>query len=131
VRSPLIIVSLCITGCGGGSSSPTTAPSSDAADTHCYEPGNCVSLPTVIPEVKPTYTLEAARARIKATVRVPAVVLSDGTVSDVTILRSLDPTFGLDAQAMIAAKQWLFNPGTKDGQADSVRVTIEFTFTLT
>ena len=67
----------------------------DAADTHCYEPGNCVSLPTVIPEVKPTYTLEAARARIKATVRVPAVVLSDGTVSDVTILRSLDPTFGL------------------------------------
>ena len=58
------------------------------------------------------------------------VVLSDGTVGDVTVLRSLDTTFGLDAQAVLAAKQWVFNPGMKDGVAVAVRVTIEMTFTL-
>ena len=128
----LVAVSLCIAGCGGGSSSPTTAPSSVTPQVPTvYEPGNGVSLPTVIRDVKPTYTLEAARARIHGTVLVAAVVLLDGTVCDVTVLRSLDTTFGLDAQAVKAAKQWLFNPGTKDGQAVAVRVTIEFTFTLT
>jgi TonB family protein len=48
----------------------------------------------------------------------------------VTVLRSLDATFGLDAQAVLAAKQWLFNPGMKDGVAVAVRVTIEMSFTL-
>jgi TonB family protein len=37
-----------------------------------------------------------------------AVVLPDGTVGEVTVLRSLDAR--LDAQAVVAAKQWLFNP---------------------
>jgi outer membrane biosynthesis protein TonB len=36
----------------------------------------------------------------------------------------------LDAQAVLAAKQWLFNPGMKDGVAVAVRVTIEMSFTL-
>ena len=58
------------------------------------------------------------------------VVLSDGTVGDVTVLRSLDTVYGLDAQAVSAAKQWVFMPGMKDGQAVAVRVTIEMTFTL-
>jgi len=48
-----------------------------------------------------------------------------------TVVRSLDPTFGLDAQAVIAARQWIFKPGTKDGQPVAVRVMIEMTFTLT
>ena len=58
------------------------------------------------------------------------VVLSDGTVGEVTVLRSLDTTFGLDGQAVLAAKQWVFNPGMKDGLPVAVRVTIEMTFTL-
>jgi protein TonB len=95
-----------------------------------YEAGNGVSVPTLVREVKPAYTAEAIRARIQGTVLLSAVVLSDGTVGDVTVLRSLDTIFGLVAQAVIAARQWLFNPGTKDGQAVAVRVTIEMTFTL-
>jgi protein TonB len=95
-----------------------------------YEPGNGVSFPTLVREVKPTYTAEAIGARIQGTVLLSAVVLSDCTVGDVTVLRSLDTAFGLDAQAVSAAKQWLFNPGTKDGQVVAVRVTIEMTFTL-
>jgi periplasmic protein TonB len=95
-----------------------------------YEPGNGVSLPSVLREVKPLYTTEAIAARIQGTVLMSVVVLSDGTVGDVTVVRSLDPIYGLDAQAVSAAKQWLFAPGMKDGTPVAVRVTIEMTFTL-
>jgi TonB family protein len=53
-----------------------------------------------------------------------------GTVGEVTVLRSFDTTFGLDAQAVRAAKQWVFNSGMKEALAVAVRVTIEMTFTL-
>jgi protein TonB len=57
-------------------------------------------------------------------------VLDDGTVGDVTVSRSLDSVHGLDEQAVKAMKQWLFDPGKKDGKAVRVRVTVEMTFTL-
>ena len=37
---------------------------------------------------------------------------------------------GLDQQAVKAAKQWRFRPGTKDGKAVAVSVTLEMRFTL-
>ena len=46
------------------------------------------------------------------------------------MLRSLDPTFGLDQQAINTAKTWRFRPGTRMGEPVSVLVTIELTFTL-
>jgi TonB family protein len=95
-----------------------------------YKPGNGVSLPTVVSEVKPDYTDEAKRARIQGNVILDAVVNSDGSVTDVKVARSLDDTFGLDKQAVNAAKQWKFKPGMKDGKAVAVRVMIEMTFTL-
>jgi periplasmic protein TonB len=96
-----------------------------------YEAGSSgVSLPTVAKQVQAAYTEEAIRNRIQGAVLMAVVVLSDGTVGEVTVLRSLDTTFGLDAQAVLAARQWVFNPGMKDGLAVAVRVTIEMTFTL-
>jgi len=95
-----------------------------------YEPGNGVSLPTLIKEVKPNYTAVAIANRIQGTVLLAAVVLPNGTVGDVTVLQSLDAAYGLDNQAVVAAKQWVFAPGMKDGLPVAVRVTIEMTFTL-
>ena len=60
----------------------------------------------------------------------PCVVRPDGTVGDVQIVRSLDPTFGLDLQAIAAVKQWKFAAGTRLGEPVAVRITIELTFTL-
>jgi len=124
-------VVLCgIAGSVGCSSGPTT-PSTPAPIT-VYEAGTAgVSLPTVIREVRPNYTPDAIANRIQGHVLLTAVVLANGTVGEVTVTRSLDTTFGLDAEAVRAAKQWLFNPGTKDGVAVAVRVTIEMTFSLT
>jgi len=59
-----------------------------------------------------------------------AVVLEDGTVDDVAVIRSLDTKYGLDGQAVKAAKQWLFSPGMKDGKPIAVKITIELAFTL-
>jgi periplasmic protein TonB len=125
----LVALALAIAGCGGSSSSPA-APSSGSPPIVVYEAGNGVSFPTLVKEVKPEYTAAAIAARIQGSVVMSAVVLSNGTVGDVTVVRSLDTVFGLDAEAVKAAKQWMFNPGTKDGQAVAVRVSIEMTFTL-
>jgi outer membrane biosynthesis protein TonB len=46
------------------------------------------------------------------------------------VVRSLDPTFGLDQEAIKAARQWRFRPGRLMGEAVPVLVTIELTFTL-
>jgi TonB family protein len=58
------------------------------------------------------------------------IVRPDGTVSDVQVLRSLDPVFGLDQEAVKAAAQWRFAPGTRFGEPVPVLITIELQFTL-
>jgi protein TonB len=70
------------------------------------------------------------RARLQGLVTVEAVVLADGSVGDVTLIRSLDSTFGLDQQAIVAVKQWRFVPGTRFGKPIPMLVTVELSFTL-
>ena len=89
-----------------------------------------VTQPRVLTQVKPQYTSQAMVAKMQGVVMLEAVVLPDGTVGDVRILRSLDPVFGLDQQAIRAVKQWRFTPATRRGQPIPVLVTIELTFTL-
>jgi TonB family protein len=95
-----------------------------------YRPGSGVTLPIKLREVKPAYTSDAMRAKVQGTVLLQCVVRPDGTVGDVEIVKSLDPVFGLDQEAVKAAKQWLFRPGTRFGEAVPVLITIELTFTL-
>jgi protein TonB len=95
-----------------------------------YQPGNGVSFPIKLREVRPNYTSDAMRAKVQGTVLLQCVVKQDGTVGDVQVIRSLDPTFGLDSEAVKAAKQWLFRPGMRLGEPVPVVVTIELTFTL-
>jgi protein TonB len=79
---------------------------------------------------KPSYTSEAMKARIQGVVLIEAVVEADGTVGNVKVIRSLDPEFGLDQEAIKTAKRWRFEPGTRLGVPVPVIVTIELTFTL-
>jgi TonB family protein len=102
--------------------------SSDEAVQKAGEAG--VTLPHVVREVKPDYTGAAIAAKITGRVLVMAVVLTDGTVREVHVSRSLDPKYGLDREAVAAVKRWRFVPGTRDGRPVSVLVSIELTFTL-
>ncbi len=85
--------------------------------------------PVVVREVKPGYTPDAMRARIQGEVLISAVVLPDGTVTRLRILRSLDRAFGLDEQALAAVRQWRFKPGTR-GQPVAVQVDIAVGFNM-
>jgi len=95
-----------------------------------FRPGNGVSQPRLLSEVKPQYTADAMRAKVQGTVLVVCVVRADGTITDVRVARSLDPTFGLDQQAIAAVKQWKFAPGTRLGEPVAVQIRVELTFTL-
>jgi TonB family protein len=99
-------------------------------DSTVYAPGNGVSLPSVVKQVNPSYTSEAQQQRIEGKVGLSCVVRSDGHVTDITVIRSLDPVYGLDRQAVEAMRQWEFKPGVKDGKAVAVKVAIEMNFTL-
>ena len=101
-----------------------------AQDSTIYLPGNGVSLPQVVKQVKAEYTQEAMRQMIEGVVGLDAVVLADGAVGEVTVTQSLDAVYGLDDQAVKAMKRWQFKPGTKDGKAVAVRVAVRMNFTL-
>ncbi len=118
------------TGIGPGTGSGLGPGSGGGTGGGVYQPGNGVTLPRIIREVKPQYTSDAMRAKVQGIVWLQCVVNKDGSVGDVQVLRSLDPTFGLDQQAVLAARQWKFVPGTRLGEPVPVLITIELTFTL-
>jgi len=93
-------------------------------------PGNGVTAPRLIREVKPGYTSDAMRARIQGIVRLQAIVLPDGSVGSTRVVRSLDQTFGLDREAEKTVRQWRFQPGTLGGRAVPVVIDVELAFTL-
>ncbi len=97
-----------------------------------YRPGPGIVNPVVVSSVQPKYTREAMQARLSGVVELEAVVLTDGTVGDVKVLKSLDSQLGLDNEAVAAAKQWSFRPGTlaSTGQPVPVAVTVVFAFRL-
>ena len=95
-----------------------------------YRPGAGITLPVVLFEKKPAYTADAMRAKVQGSVWLECIVMPDGSVGEVKVTRSLDPIFGLDQEAIKAAKMWRFRPGMRQGEAVPVIITIELTFTL-
>jgi len=118
------------TGIGSGQGSGIGPGFGGGIGGGAYMPGNGVTNPVVLKEVKPAYTAEAMRAKVQGTVWLQCVVMPDGTVGNVHVTKSLDSTFGLDQEAIKAAKQWRFKPGMRMGEPVPVLVTIELTFTL-
>lgn len=118
------------TGTGSGQGSGLGEGVGGGTGGGVYRPGSGVTVPRVIREVKPQYTADAMRAKVQGVVWIECVVMPDGTVGDAKVIRSLDPVFGLDQEAIKAARQWRFVPGTRENQPVPVLVTIELTFTL-
>jgi len=118
------------TGVGAGEGSGLGQGSGGGTGGGTYRPGNGVTVPQLVREVKPAYTADAMRAKVQGTVWLECVVMPDGSVGRVEVIRSLDSTFGLDQEAIKAAKQWRFRPGTRLGEPVPVLITIELAFTL-
>jgi TonB family protein len=117
-------------GIGPGTGSGLGPGSGGGTGGGAYRPGNGVTMPRLLREVKPNYTSDAMRAKIQGKVLVECIVNIHGEVTDVKILNSLDPTFGLDQEAIKAAKQWRFSPGARLGEPVPVLISIELSFTL-
>lgn len=118
------------TGIGSGQGSGLGPGWGGGTGGGAYRPGNGVETPRLIREVKPQYTAQAMRAKIQGEVLLECVVLPDGSVGNIRVARSLDAAFGLDQEAIKAARQWRFAPGTRQGQPVPVLVTIAIAFTL-
>lgn len=85
---------------------------------------------TLVRSVQPQYTNEARQRSIEGAVSLRILVLPDGSVGEVSVDKSLDRQTGLDEQAMIAARYWLFEPAVVDGQPVAVRTRLELEFRL-
>ena len=89
-----------------------------------------MSWPRLVREVKPNYTPDAMRAQVEGMVELEILVLEDGSVGRVNIVRSLDARFGLDQEAINAVRRWRFDPGRRMGKAVATRVGVELSFNL-
>jgi protein TonB len=76
------------------------------------------------------YTTEAIRARAQGAITVECVVQPSGVCTNIRVIHAFNPTFGLDQEAIKAAAQWRFRPGTRGGRPVAVLVTMEIAFSL-
>ncbi len=94
-----------------------------------YQVGGGVTPPTVLSQVKPSYTPEALQQKVQGSIVLELVVRRDGQPSDVRIVRSLDPG-GLDEEAVRAVRMWRFNPGRLAGTPVDVLVIVVLDFSI-
>lgn len=74
------------------------------------------------------YTPEERAAGIEGEVWISAMIDEQGVPANLKVTRSLHPR--LDAQALAAAAQWRFKPGTRDQHPITMQVTLAISFRL-
>jgi periplasmic protein TonB len=87
-----------------------------------------VKPPRIVHKSEPRYSPEAKDAKIEGIVVLSAVVETDGRVTGVQVVRSLETS--LDEQAVKAIRSWVFEPATKDDVPVPVKARIEINFRL-
>jgi TonB family protein len=112
------------------SSALAAPPSSTPTVQEALKPGDGVTLPRVIKEVRPQYTAAAMHEKIQGSVHIEMVVSTSGEPTELRVTQSLDAEYGLDEAALRAAADWRFEPGRKDGKPVPVLITLELTFKL-
>jgi protein TonB len=121
-------------GTGSGTGSGNGAGAGPGTDRGfgggAYQPGNGVTSPIPIRRGTPQYTVEAMRARAQGIITVQCVVEPDGQCGEVRILHEFEPPFGLDREALDAARRWRFRPGMRNGEPVPVLVNLEIEFNI-
>jgi TonB family protein len=98
------------------------------ANAQPYSVGGDVKAPVVIVHVDPVYPEEARLQRISGMVIVGTVIDHTGAVRDIKVLKGLP--HGLSEAAVDAVKQWVFKPGTMNGEAVDVLFNLTINFKL-
>jgi TonB family protein len=84
--------------------------------------------PKILYREKANYTQAAREEGISGTVRLSIVFGMDGNIHDIKVISGLP--FGLNEQAINAAKKIRFEPAVKNGQPTAVKGSLEYTFNL-
>jgi protein TonB len=79
-------------------------------------------------KVRPEYPELARKARLEGKVFLQAVITKEGSVAEVTVLRSSSPLF--DDVAIEAVKHWRYEPALSGGQPVAVYFTVIVEFRL-
>jgi TonB family protein len=89
---------------------------------------SAVTAPVATTKVDPAYAPDALRDHIEGTVTLYAIIHTDGTVSQIRVLDSLDDR--LDANAVHALAGWHFRPGTKNGAPVDLEAVVQIPFRM-
>ena len=92
-----------------------------------FRVGGDIQAPALIHRVEPEYPLIAVSGRITGIVILEATVNEAGAVTDVMVLRSIPL---LDKAALMAVKQWRYQPLMLNGRAVPFVLTVTLTFSL-
>jgi TonB family protein len=101
------------------SAQPAQPPPADA-------PQHVIVPPKLVKFVEAEFPASEAKAGHGATVVLQIAITATGAVADVTVLGSAGPAF--DAPALVAARQFVFEPATVDGKAIPVKITYRYVF---
>jgi TonB family protein len=106
------------------------APVSGAAFAHATTvvPEGELTAPVAVEKVDPAYPPELMADRIEGVVTLYAVIHSDGTVSDIHVLRSVEDR--LDHNAIHALERWRFRPATRNGAPVNLEAVVQIPFRL-
>jgi TonB family protein len=82
--------------------------------------------PLATRKVDPGYPAELMRRNVQGTVTLYAVIRSDGSVGEISVLRGIDER--LDEYARAALSHWRFRPATKNGYAVDLEAVVLIPF---
>lgn len=109
------------------SKGPEIAEKLDDGST-VYRAGCGISIPRMTYHLEPEYSEHARKKKISGVVVLSLVIDKSGTVRDVKVERSLEPS--LDQNAIAAVSQWKFEPGKKDGEPVAIQTKAEVSFNI-
>jgi len=112
----------------GGLPEPPPPPPPPPATRAPVRVGGQIQVPTLIHRVEPFYPPTAVDARLQGIVILEAIIDRDGSVAEVKVLRSASTL--LDREAILAVKQWRYQPLVLNGLRERFILTVTLTFSL-
>jgi periplasmic protein TonB len=112
-----------------GSYGPGNGPGSGPGDGNSiYVPGNGIVVPKLIYAPEAEFSDDARRNKYQGTCMLSIIVDTQGNPQNVHVIRALG--MGLDEKALEAVRRYRFKPGTKDGKAVPVLISVAVDFRL-
>jgi TonB family protein len=93
-------------------------------------PGASTDRPKILEKVNPVYPEEAAKQGIEGLVVIEATADEKGDVVAAKVMATKNPQPLLEEAALVAVRQWKYEPFLKDGKAVAVTFTVTMNFAL-